>query len=78
MTDTTTTDLDRVNRELAQVKEALRSPRIGLFESRRLYRRLESLYREQDKLTIDQAVNHVKGFPDETQLATHPTTYRNG
>ena len=46
-------DVDRVNLELAQVKEAMRSPKIGLFESRRLFRRLESLYRELDRLTKD-------------------------
>ena len=74
----TTNDVDRIETEIAQCKDALRSPRIGLFESRRLFRRLESLYREQDKLTIDQAVNHVKGFPDETELANQPTVYRNG
>ena len=46
-------DVDRVNLEIAQCKDALRSPRIGLFESRRLFRRLESLYRELDSLTKD-------------------------
>ena len=74
----TQNDLDRIHRELDQVRAALRSPKIGLLSSRKLYRRLESLYREQDKLTIDQAVNHVKGFPDETELANQPTVYRNG
>ena len=53
MTDTTPNELDRVNLELAQVKDALRSPRIGLFESRRLFRRLEQLYRELDTLEKD-------------------------
>ena len=53
MNDTNPTDLDRVNLELAQVQEALRSPRIGLFASRRLYRRLEQLYRELDSLEAE-------------------------
>ena len=43
-------DVDRVNLGIAQCKDALRSPKIGLFESRRLFRRLESLYRELDTL----------------------------
>ena len=50
-------ELTRVNLELAQVKEALRSPRIGLFESRKLYRRLESLYRELDSLEMEKPDN---------------------
>ena len=49
----TTNDVDRIETEIAQCKDALRSPRIGLFESRRLFRRLESLYRELDRLTKD-------------------------
>ena len=57
MTDTNPNDLDRVTLELAQVKEALRSPRIGLFESRRLFRRLEQLYRELD--TLEKDVEHA-------------------
>ena len=52
------TQLTRVNLELAQVKEALRSPRIGLFESRRLFRRLESLYRELDRL-LEKDLEHA-------------------
>ena len=71
-------DTQRIETEIAQCKDALRSPRIGLFESRRLFRRLESLYRELDRLEIDLAINHVTGDPDETILATRPTTYRNG
>ena len=47
------TQLTRVNLELAQVKDALRSSKVGLFESRRLYRRLEQLYRELDRLEKD-------------------------
>ena len=46
-------DVDRVNLELAQVKEALRSPKVGLIASRRLYNRLGQLYRELDRLTKD-------------------------
>ena len=71
-------ELDRVNLELAQVKDALRSPRIGLFESRRLYNRLGQLYREIDRLTIDLAVDHVlKDTPDnEKALSTRSTVYR--
>jgi hypothetical protein len=49
----TTNDVDRIETEIAQCKDALRSPRIGLFESRRLFRRLESLYRELDTLIKD-------------------------
>ena len=46
-------ELTRVNLELAQVKEALRSPKVGLIASRRLYNRLGQLYRELDRLTKD-------------------------
>ena len=53
MTDTNPNDLDRVNAEINQCRAALRSPSVGLFASRKLYRRLESLYREQDRLTKD-------------------------
>ena len=53
MTDTNPTDLDLARRDLAQVKDALRSSKVGLFESRRLYRRLEQLYRELDRLEKD-------------------------
>ena len=48
-----TMDTQRIETEIAQCKDALRSPKIGLFESRRLFRRLESLYRELDSLTKD-------------------------
>ena len=75
MTDTQPTDLTRVNAEIDQCRAALRSPKIGLLSSRKLYRRLESLYREQDKLTIDLACDHVNGDPDETILATRATNY---
>ena len=46
-------ELTRVENELAQVKEALRSPKVGLIASRRLYNRLGQLYRELDRLTKD-------------------------
>ena len=46
-------DTQRIETEIAQCKTALRSPKVGLFESRRLFRRLESLYRELDSLTKD-------------------------
>jgi hypothetical protein len=74
----TTNDVDRIETEIAQCKDALRSPRIGLFESRRLFRRLESLYRELDRLEIDLAINHVNGEPDEKELSSRSTVYRNG
>ena len=74
---TTEHELDRCNRELAQVREALRSPKLGLFASKRLYARMGALLREIDKLTIDLAVNHVlKDTPEhETELSNHPTNY---
>lgn len=50
-------ELTRVNLELAQVKDALRNPRVGLFESRRLFRRLEQLYRELDSLEMEKPDN---------------------
>ena len=43
-------ELARVERDIDQVHAALRSPTVGLFTSRRLYRRLESLYRELDTI----------------------------
>ena len=54
----TTNDVDRIETEIAQCKDALRSPRIGLFESRRLFRRLESLYRELDRL-LEKDLEHA-------------------
>lgn len=51
--DDTQHELTRVNLELAQVKAALRSPKVGLIASRRLYNRLGQLYRELDRLTKD-------------------------
>ena len=72
MTDTQH-ELTRAQTELAQVRTALNDRRVGLFASKRLYARLGALLRE-----IDLAINHVTGDPDETQLATHPTIYRNG
>ena len=71
-------DTQRIETEIAQCKDALRSPRIGLFESRRLFRRLESLYRELDRLEIDLAIDHTKAMDHETEIATHPTTYKHG
>ena len=53
MTDTNPNDLDRVNAEINQCRAALRSPSVGLFASRKLYRRLESLYRELDRLEME-------------------------
>ena len=49
-------DTQRIEAEIAQCKDALRSPRVGLFESRRLFRRLEALYRELD--TLEKDVGH--------------------
>ena len=53
-------EIARCNRELAQVREALRSPRIGLFASRKLYRRLDQLYRQVDALEIDGAIDNLE------------------
>ena len=53
-------EIARCNRELAQVREALRSPKIGLFASRKLYRRLEQLHRQIDALEIDGAINDLE------------------
>ena len=53
MTDTQPTDLDLARRDLLQVKAALNDPKIGLFASRKLYRRLESLYRELERLEME-------------------------
>ena len=50
-------DTQRIETEIAQCKDALRSPRIGLFESRRLFRRLEALYRELDSLEMEKPDN---------------------
>ena len=69
-------ELTRAQTELAQVRAALNDRRVGLFASKRLYARLGQLLREIDRLSIDLACDHVKGEPDETQLATHPTIYR--
>ena len=69
-------DTQRIETEIAQCKAALRSPRIGLIASRRLYNRLGQLYRELDRLELDLAIDHVSGEPSETQLATQPTNYR--
>ena len=57
MTDTNPNDLDRVNAEINQCRAALRSPSVGLFASRKLYRRLESLYRELDRLEMEKPDN---------------------
>ena len=61
-------EIARCNRELAQVREALRSPRVGLFASRKLYRRLDQLYRQIDALEIDGAI-------DNLELTDYETTY---
>ena len=53
-------EIARCNRELAQVREALRSPRIGLFASRKLYRRLDQLHRQIDALEIDGAIDNLE------------------
>ena len=53
MPDTTPNELDRVNAEIDQCQAALRVPTVGLFASRKLYRRLEALYRELDSLEKD-------------------------
>ena len=53
-------EIARCNRELAQVREALRSPRVGLFASRKLYRRLDQLHRQIDALEIDGAINDLE------------------
>ena len=53
LTMDTHTELDRVNAEINQCRAALRSPSVGLFASRKLYRRLESLYRELDRLEME-------------------------
>ena len=71
-------ELTRAQNDLAQVKDAMRSPKVGLFAMKRLYARYGQLLREIDKLTIDLAVDHVlKDTPDnEKALSTRPTTYR--
>ena len=53
MQDTQHEQLTRVNAEIDQCRAALRSPTVGLFASRKLYRRLESLYRELDRLEME-------------------------
>ena len=62
-------EIARCNRELAQVREALRSPRVGLFASRKLYRRLDQLYRQIDALEIDGAINDL-------ELTDYEATYQ--
>ena len=71
-------ELDRINRELDQVRAALRSPKIGLISSRKLYNRLGQLYRELDRAEIDLAIDHTKAMDHETEIATRATVYRNG
>ena len=61
-------EIARCNRELAQVREALRSPKIGLFASRKLYRRLEQLHRQIEALEIDGAI-------DNLELTDYEATY---
>ena len=70
-----TNDVDRIHRELDQVRAALRSPKIGLLSSRKLYRRLDQLYRELDRAELDLAIDHVSGEPNETILSSRPTIY---
>ena len=62
-------EIARCNRELNQVREALRSPKIGLFASRKLYRRLEQLHRQIESLEIDGAINDL-------ELTDYETTYQ--
>ena len=57
MQDTQHEQLTRVNAEIDQCRAALRSPTVGLFASRKLYRRLESLYRELDRLEMEKPDN---------------------
>ena len=71
-------ELDRINRDLDQVRAALRSPKIGLLSSRKLYNRLGQLYRELDRAEIDLAIDHTKAMDHETEIATRATVYRNG
>ena len=71
-------ELDRINRDLDQVRAALRSPKIGLISSRKLYNRLGQLYRELDRAEIDLAIDHTKAMDHETEIATRATVYRNG
>ena len=63
------TEIARCNRELAQVRAALRSPKIGLLASRKLYRRLDQLYRQIDALEIDGAINDL-------ELTDYEATYQ--
>ena len=74
----TQNDLDRIHRELDQVRAALRSPKIGLLSSRKLYNRLGQLYRELDRAEIDLAIDHTKAMDHETEIATRATTYKHG
>ena len=71
-------DTQRIETEIAQCKAALRSPRIGLIASRRLYNRLGQLYRELDRAEIDLAINHIEAMDHENEIATRATVYRNG
>ena len=50
-------ELTRVENEIAQVKDALRSPKVGLIASRRLFNRLWQLYRELDSLEMEKPDN---------------------
>ena len=50
MTEATAPDLDIAHDELERVRESLRNPKIGLLQTRALYRRMGELYAMIDKL----------------------------
>ena len=79
----TNDDLSRVRSELAQVKRALNDSHIGLFASRRLYRRLESLFRQESTLEsalITQACEHHtdRVSVDDVTVVNQPPDWREG
>ena len=53
MTEAIAPDLDSAYDELEQVRDALRNPKIGLMQTRALYRRMGELHRQIEDIEKD-------------------------
>lgn len=74
-------EIDRIHRDIESCRRAMNDPRVGGITMRKLYSTYGFLLRELDRLEtleIDLAIDHVSGEPDEKELSSRATVYRNG